>query len=622
MKKTSQMSKDFNTKRNMLRECRMHMADGGPVRAGLAKMDADIDNAVRGGPKPVAKPVAPVAKPAEPDDSAIGIHIPKPAPEAPKPKPSVMDRLRSIVGMAEGGFIDDGEEPEIMRGVPQNPKTFAKGGVVQGPGTGTSDSVPAMLSKGEFVLPADTVRKVGAHNLEALRKATHTPVHMADGGESPADYLKRTSPYNGYVANTNQTAATGASFAPAQTTADPAPAASPVKPATGDFSDARDLQIANTKNGQYGRAQDASDAMDNALQTAMAPTPPDTKGEIRSIGNTFYGRGPDTEPAMTTDQANASARAQMDAMDQRQVAARNAGIDQNLAFARDYDARQQAARSDADFKSALRDPTIGRSVKANLLAARGQDIQQQANQFNRAVTMRGQDIGAQTAMRGQDVMSNTAANEQATQRRGQDLTAYSNYALRNLQAQQYGHQLQMDNARLGLEQGRDARAAQEQGYQNLMGLAKTAHTQTIDGKEVVDAQGLANTTDKVNHTAMNLLNDQGIDVRTLPPQVQNEFVHLAQTATNADEAAKGFMAKFGGLITGRNRGSSRDLRDYVPQSFEPGAVFPNLHTNVGNISPYAYKTGDFSAVPGFNNLEDVEKTQRVGQLMQKLRKPN
>ncbi len=35
------------------------------------------------------------------------------------------------------------------------------GGFSQGPGTGTSDSIPAMLSDGEFVMTADAVRGAG-----------------------------------------------------------------------------------------------------------------------------------------------------------------------------------------------------------------------------------------------------------------------------------------------------------------------------------------------------------------------------------------------------------------------------------------------------------------------------
>lgn len=49
-------------------------------------------------------------------------------------------------------------------------------GFVSGKGTGTSDSIKARLSNGEYVLPADTVKAVGVDALDALRAATHTPV--------------------------------------------------------------------------------------------------------------------------------------------------------------------------------------------------------------------------------------------------------------------------------------------------------------------------------------------------------------------------------------------------------------------------------------------------------------
>jgi hypothetical protein len=55
--------------------------------------------------------------------------------------------------------------------------------MVRGPGTGTSDSIQARLSHGEYVLPADTVAAVGQQALDELRAATHTPVQRyADGG--------------------------------------------------------------------------------------------------------------------------------------------------------------------------------------------------------------------------------------------------------------------------------------------------------------------------------------------------------------------------------------------------------------------------------------------------------
>lgn len=60
-----------------------------------------------------------------------------------------------------------------------------KGGKITGPGTGTSDSVQAMnrdtgqpilLSNGEYILPADTVRKVGKEALDDLVDKTHKTV--------------------------------------------------------------------------------------------------------------------------------------------------------------------------------------------------------------------------------------------------------------------------------------------------------------------------------------------------------------------------------------------------------------------------------------------------------------
>ena len=45
---------------------------------------------------------------------------------------------------------------------------FAEGGLVTGPGTGTSDSILARLSHGEYVMPASAVDRIGVENLAAL----------------------------------------------------------------------------------------------------------------------------------------------------------------------------------------------------------------------------------------------------------------------------------------------------------------------------------------------------------------------------------------------------------------------------------------------------------------------
>ena len=54
---------------------------------------------------------------------------------------------------------------------------MASGGLVSGPGTGTSDSIPARLSNGEFVVRASAVRQPGVlDHLTALNEGMGRPV--------------------------------------------------------------------------------------------------------------------------------------------------------------------------------------------------------------------------------------------------------------------------------------------------------------------------------------------------------------------------------------------------------------------------------------------------------------
>lgn len=60
---------------------------------------------------------------------------------------------------------------------------FATGGYVAGPGTGTSDSIPAMLSNGEYVINASAVRRIGVGNLDALNQG-RVPSGMGSSGRT------------------------------------------------------------------------------------------------------------------------------------------------------------------------------------------------------------------------------------------------------------------------------------------------------------------------------------------------------------------------------------------------------------------------------------------------------
>lgn len=79
-----------------------------------------------------------------------------------------------------------------------NPEFFSEGGMgnryVRGDGDGTSDSVPAMLASGEFVIPADVVSNLGngdndagAHVLDEFMKAIRKHKRAADPSELPED---------------------------------------------------------------------------------------------------------------------------------------------------------------------------------------------------------------------------------------------------------------------------------------------------------------------------------------------------------------------------------------------------------------------------------------------------
>lgn len=63
--------------------------------------------------------------------------------------------------------------------IPVPALTGATGGLIQGPGSKTSDSVPALLSHGEYVIQASSVDKYGKYVLDALNAGA---LQMAGGG--------------------------------------------------------------------------------------------------------------------------------------------------------------------------------------------------------------------------------------------------------------------------------------------------------------------------------------------------------------------------------------------------------------------------------------------------------
>ena len=75
----------------------------------------------------------------------------------------------------------DFSQPYTLQDPGPAPQKYATGGYISGPGTGTSDSIPAYLSNGEYVINAAAVRKLGKRHLDMLNRGIPIP-RFADGG--------------------------------------------------------------------------------------------------------------------------------------------------------------------------------------------------------------------------------------------------------------------------------------------------------------------------------------------------------------------------------------------------------------------------------------------------------
>ena len=92
-----------------------------------------------------------------------------------------------------GESLDDGEQEYLMGALESDPRLseifdkvvttaseFSGAGEVEGPGTGVSDSIPARLSDGEFVVTEEATSEIGADNLQTMMDDAE---RKASGGE-------------------------------------------------------------------------------------------------------------------------------------------------------------------------------------------------------------------------------------------------------------------------------------------------------------------------------------------------------------------------------------------------------------------------------------------------------
>ncbi len=94
---------------------------------------------------------------------------------------AALDALAKREIIVKVGAQYDFTQPYTLQDPGPAPQKFATGGYISGPGTGTSDSIPAYLSNGEYVINAAAVRKLGRRHLDMLNRGIPIP-RFADGG--------------------------------------------------------------------------------------------------------------------------------------------------------------------------------------------------------------------------------------------------------------------------------------------------------------------------------------------------------------------------------------------------------------------------------------------------------
>lgn len=121
-------------------------------------------------------------------DAAAGRHVTIPFDANIKPAMSKLATLQAAINATAGKNVP----------IPYSPETHgrATGGAINGPGTGTSDSIPARLSNGEHVLTASDVTKAGGQEaVYRMRGAIQSGMlKFASGGAvggKPYDYWQR-----------------------------------------------------------------------------------------------------------------------------------------------------------------------------------------------------------------------------------------------------------------------------------------------------------------------------------------------------------------------------------------------------------------------------------------------
>jgi hypothetical protein len=115
------------------------------------------------------------------------------------------DTLQNISSRMSSGGSSEMSDAQTAIGLLKNITSiagafggFSTGGYVRGPGTATSDSIPARLSDGEFVVNARATQAFGVHNLERINQFRFANGGFVNKFRPPELYANPTRPDSGY----------------------------------------------------------------------------------------------------------------------------------------------------------------------------------------------------------------------------------------------------------------------------------------------------------------------------------------------------------------------------------------------------------------------------------------
>lgn len=208
---------------------------------------------------------------------------------------------------------------------------MAHGGPVKGPGSGTSDSIPIMASDGEYMMPADSVRRIGVKVLDAMKDATHKPAKgskdaprkgpirkMADGGLIEDERKRSAAPGNVFTFSVPSEVKAGVQRG-LQSLRGPAPVGG-AAPSFGDLVSARANDL--TGGAVTPGAAVGPNPLDQRLAAGTAATPPamDASGfgagrgavnppaDMNTVTGQRIGAMPGSQPGVQVDGWNAAGK--------------------------------------------------------------------------------------------------------------------------------------------------------------------------------------------------------------------------------------------------------------------------------------------------------------------------